>query len=348
MDPTHFTSRATIEVPSPSQKFRTVLPEVIASVSVIAAYVFAAAVFFPETLLGIMTFGANPLVGLALGGTAALICLICIAVILGRKSSRKNEASTKTNLQSEPTNAQNAKDKLNKSEEAKKDLQNQNDADVIDADVNDADVIEEDNLANTTNPTPLVSTPLPSVETNIESESPSSSVEVENTSNNQIEEQYLYATHCYSGLVGGREVYDHLPVLDISKLPYKFTGHFGYPNNLRPESISAPIMRGINGYAGYEYLIVKYNQCSKIPGLGGEGVGVHVYFGKNGDRSAFDRGHEGDCSSDYQNAASLEWILKSIIKKTNFTANYRDKLIELLNEGKLVDSQGNIIVELKG
>lgn len=72
-------------------------------------------------------------------------------------------------------------------------------------------------------------------------------------------------------VVGGKEAYEALPELDLSKLT-KWVGGTGYPDSFQLEDITAPVMRGINGYPEHKYLIIKF----KISGT--LGVGAHVFF----------------------------------------------------------------------
>lgn len=59
-------------------------------------------------------------------------------------------------------------------------------------------------------------------------------------------------------IVGGKEAFENLPTLDFSKITW--VGGSGYPDSIPSDAVKYPIMRGINGYPGYEYLIVKYGK----------------------------------------------------------------------------------------
>lgn len=65
-------------------------------------------------------------------------------------------------------------------------------------------------------------------------------------------------TNAMQEAVGGKEFYDQLPTLDLSKLN-KWDKFIENPNPLyiSNKDLKAPIMRGINGLEGYNYLIIK-------------------------------------------------------------------------------------------
>ncbi|MBA3238826.1 MAG: hypothetical protein H0T62_10855 [Parachlamydiaceae bacterium] len=141
-----------------------------------------------------------------------------------------------------------------------------------------------------------------------------------------------FAFQKFSRYVGGKENFENLPLLDFSKLPHKFRGG-GYPDMVPPESVTAPIMRGINGFEDYEYLILKY--VTDIYGVGG--VGIYVIFcAKDGSQSAGTDSHLGQ-------AKSLEMCSQRAIGSNNYPM---DKVRTLIKEGKLVNDKGEIVVRL--
>lgn len=168
---------------------------------------------------------------------------------------------------------------------------------------------------------------------------PETKIEVKEEAN--VREKNIFTKKYIAKHVGGEEKYANLPIYDLSEYKKQW-GNGGYPNNLVPSDFNSPISRGINGFSDYEYLIVKYNQVAEL-NLGCPGIGVHLFFGKDDStgtmRYQFDGVH-----SRNQKTASLDYIFWCHPDLKNNLSG--DNLSKLLTEGKLVDNQGNTIIEL--
>lgn len=132
-----------------------------------------------------------------------------------------------------------------------------------------------------------------------------------------------YGVQLFSKWLGGRDEYYQLPALDLSKLE-KWTDHKTRPSNIPLEKVTAPIMRGTNGFPDSDYLIVKF-RINIGPRDYGPGMQVFWTVTENGQH------YRGDCHSD-----DTYMDLKTgfgVIRKKDETDS--DLLNELLTKGEI-------------
>ena len=103
-------------------------------------------------------------------------------------------------------------------------------------------------------------------------------------------------THFHSFFAGGEAQFNNLPQLDLGSLGSRpvtvrqkdgtlrdetqpaWLGTTSYPDSVAVDRVTSPIMRAINGFPDYEYLLVKYS----VRELGSsEKSGIYILFASN-------------------------------------------------------------------
>lgn len=130
---------------------------------------------------------------------------------------------------------------------------------------------------------------------------------------NQV--QNINQNHVFYDLLGGKDKYDNLPILDFSTLK-QWNGNSNYQESISFDDVTASIMKGINGKPDHQYLVIKFIANGK--------KGLSVLISMNLNNSNFIEFH---CAGE----SFLEWRISEVRNMTSFTKSQLYK--KLLTEG---------------